>query len=179
MLVEDCFYLGYFSKVIGTKGELALKLDVDSPASYLDLDGLFIQMFPTVKNLVPFFIKESSLQNNGLLRCALEDVNDQEMAKSLFGKSAFLSLDKLPALGDQQFYFHEISNYEVYDSVKGAIGHVEKVIEYSTSNLLSIIHGEKEILVPITDETIERIDKSAKKIYLNCPEGLIDLYLEN
>ncbi len=179
MIVDDCFYLGYFSKVIGTKGELALKLDVDSPSSYLNLNLLFIQTSPAEKNLVPFFIISCSLQNNGLLRCSFEDVTNQETSKSLVGMSVFLPLEQLPSLGDQQFYFHEIANFEVFDSVKGAIGKVEKVIEYSTSNLLAILFEDKEILVPITDETIERIDKSEKKIYLNCPEGLIDLYLES
>ena len=178
MKVEDCFYLGYISKSIGTKGELAFKLDVDSPSSYLDLNSVMVQAFPTDTQLVPYFISQVSLQNNGSLRVRLEDINDQSAAKNLIGKSLFLPLTFLPKLKDQQFYFHEIINFSVFDAEKGELGVVEKVIEYSTSNLLAVNSGEKEILIPISDETIERVEKTDKKLFVRCPEGLIDLYLE-
>lgn len=178
MKVDDCFYLGYISKSIGTKGELAFKLDVDSPSSYLELESVMVQAFPTDTQLIPYFIKQISLQNNGSLRVRLEDVDDQAAAKNLIGKSLFLPLAFLPKLKDQQFYFHEIIGYSVFDAEKGELGAVEKVIEYSTSNLIAVKSGEKEILIPISDETIERIDKADKKLFVRCPEGLIDLYLE-
>ena len=179
MKVDDCFYLGYISKCIGTKGELALKLDVDSPSSYLDMQSLMVQAFPTDNQLIPYFVKHLSLQNNGSLRCGLEDVKDQSASKNLIGKSIYLPLEFLPKLNDQQFYFHEIIGFEVIDSEKGKLGKIEKVIEYSTSNLLSVMAGEKEILIPISDESIERVEKAEQKLFVRCPDGLIDLYLES
>lgn len=179
MKVEECFYLGYISKSIGTKGELALKLDVDSPSSYLNMKSVMVQAFPTDSQLVPYFVNHLSLQNNGSLRCSFEDVNDQSASKSLIGKSIYLPLELLPKLNDQQFYFHEIIGYEVIDVQKGKLGKIEKVIEYSTSNLLSVLSGEKEILIPVSDEIIERIEKKDKQLFVRCPDGLIDLYLES
>ena len=117
-------------------------------------------------------------QNNGNLRAWLEDINDQAAAKALIGKSLYLPLEDLPELNGQQFYFHEIIGFSVFDAEKGELGPIEKVIEYSTSNLIAVKAGEKEILIPISDETIERIEKANKKLFVRCPEGLIDLYLE-
>jgi len=179
MKVENCFYLGYISKTIGTKGELALKLDVDSPSSYTQLQALFLQIHPKDQQLVPYFIVKSQLLENGSLRFAVEGVNDQASAKNLVGKSVFLPLELLPKLKEDQFYFHEIVGFEVTDTNKGKLGKVAKVLEYSTSNVLSIPVGEKEILIPISDDTIEKVDKSQKTLLVNCPEGLIDLYLES
>lgn len=34
MNIEECFYLGYTSKVHGKQGELIAKLDVDNPEKY-------------------------------------------------------------------------------------------------------------------------------------------------
>ena len=34
-----------------------------------------------------------------------------------------------------------------------------------------------EILVPVIDEVIKRVDREEKKLYISAPNGLIDLYL--
>lgn len=178
MKIDDCFYLGYISKTIGTKGELAFKLDVDSPSSYHGLDAVFVQISPKDTQLVPYFLDKAEIQNNDLLRCKFEGVNDQSTAKSLVGKSLYLLEENLPPLKENQFYFHEIIGYKIIDQEKGELGKIEKVLEYSTSNLFSIPVGDKEILMPISDETIIKVDKKAEEIHVVCPEGLIDLYLE-
>ena len=37
--------------------------------------------------------------------------------------------------------------------------------------------NDKEILVPAIDEIFEKIDRENKTIYINAPDGLIDIYL--
>lgn len=178
MKIDDCFYLGYISKTIGTKGELAFKLDVDSPSFYEGIQSVFLQISPKDKQLVPYFIESSQIQNNDLLRVKVEGVNDQSTAKSLVGKSLYSLLDNLPELKENQFYFHEVIGFTIIDSVRGEIGKIDKVIEYSTSNLFSVLMNGKEILIPIANETIGKVDKANKTIEVTCPDGLIDLYLE-
>lgn len=178
MKVDDCFYLGYISKTIGTKGELAFKLDVDSPSSYQGIQAVFLQISPKDQQLVPYFLSHAILQNNNLLRCKFEGIDDQAIAKPLIGKSLYLLLDHLPELKDDQFYFHEVIGFTVIDIEKGQLGTVDRVIEYSTSNLFSVLVGDKEVLIPISDETIQKVDKVNRKITVQCPNGLIDLYLE-
>jgi len=178
MKIDECFYLGYISKTIGTKGELAFKLDVDSPSSYHGLNAVLVQISPKDKQLVPYFLEKAEIQNNDLLRCKFEGVDDPVTAKSLVGTSLYLLEENLPQLNDSQFYFHEIIGFTIIDKERGELGKVEKVLEYSTSNLFSIPVGDKEILIPISDETISKVDKKAKEIHVVCPDGLIDLYLE-
>jgi 16S rRNA processing protein RimM len=38
--------------------------------------------------------------------------------------------------------------------------------------------GEKEILIPIIDSIIDKVDRDSKTIYITAPNGLIDIYLE-
>jgi 16S rRNA processing protein RimM len=174
--LDNCFYLGYISKIIGTKGELAFKLDVDSPSSYCDLPHVFIQMQMNDQQVVPYFILKSSLQG-GLLRCRLEGIETAAEAKALVGKSLFLPLEALPPLKGSQFYFHEIIGFSVHDQEKGDIGMVAQVLEYPHSNLLSVQQGDREILIPITDESIVEVDRQQKLLRVQAPAGLIDLYL--
>lgn len=179
MHIDECYYLGYFQKTIGTKGELALKLDVDSPSAYIDLEGIFVQINKQDKSLVPYFISQCSLNGKVNLRCRLDSVEQLNDAKKLIGKVVFLPLSRLESLENDQFYFHEIINYQAFDKSFGLVGSIKEVLSFNNSNLFSINRDDKEILIPITRQIIERVEKKEKKIYLNCPEGLIDLYLES
>jgi len=178
MNIEDCFYLGYISKAIGNKGELAFKLDVDSPSSYKKISSVLIQNHKQDKSLIPFLIDSPQLQNNGLLRCRLEGVGNLQEAKNLVGKSLYLSLSELPELNGNQFYYHEIINYMVIDKLHGELGKIREVYDLGKSNLIAVDKDDKEILIPIQDETIIKVDKEAQQLFVNCPDGLIDLYLE-
>ena len=43
--------------------------------------------------------------------------------------------------------------------------------------ILQIKLGGKEILVPITDEIILKVDRQNRHIDIEAPEGLIDIYI--
>jgi 16S rRNA processing protein RimM len=38
-------------------------------------------------------------------------------------------------------------------------------------------HGEKEILIPVVDEIIQKIDRVKKLLMIEAPAGLIEIYL--
>lgn len=37
--------------------------------------------------------------------------------------------------------------------------------------------GDKELLIPITDQIITKVDRENKTIEVSTPDGLVDLYL--
>ena len=41
---------------------------------------------------------------------------------------------------------------------------------------LAIEHQGREVLVPVVDDFIEKVDKKNREIRLRLPEGLLDLY---
>jgi 16S rRNA processing protein RimM len=42
-----------------------------------------------------------------------------------------------------------------------------------------VTHQGKEVLIPIQDQIILKVDKAAKKVYCQLPEGLLEIYLED
>jgi 16S rRNA processing protein RimM len=41
------------------------------------------------------------------------------------------------------------------------------------------MYKEKEIILPLVEDFIEKIDENEKKLFFNAPEGLIDVYLDD
>ncbi|MCL4857472.1 MAG: 16S rRNA processing protein RimM [Flavobacteriales bacterium] len=179
MNIEECFYLGYTSKVHGKQGELIAKLDVDNPNKYNKLESVLVRLNKNDNSLIPFFITQAQVLNNGTIKLKIDDINDVAQAELLVGKELFLPLNKLPKLTGNKFYYHEVIGFQVIDTVKGNIGEIFNVLDFPQQAVLEIKNAqEKEILIPITDQIIKTVDRAEKKITIEAPEGLIDIYLE-
>jgi len=175
MKVEDCFYLGKIVKKYSFKGELLVKLDTDEPELYDQLDSVFIMVR---NNLIPFFIERSQLHKSDLLRVKFEDVDTEEDADSLLKSDIYLPLEFLPELEGDKFYFHEVIGFTVEDTNFGVVGNITGINDTTAQALFEIDKDGKEILIPLNDEFIVSIDRENKKIMVETPPGLIDLYLE-
>lgn len=174
MTKEECFYLGKIVKKYSFKGELLAKLDTDQPELFEDLDAVFVQ----VRNsLVPFFVEHSQLHKSDLLRLKFEDVNSEEEADHLIKSELYLPLSLLPKLEGNKFYFHEVIGFTVKDVNFGNIGTITSINDSTAQALFVIDRNGKEILIPMNDEFIKKVNRSKKTIVVETPEGLIDLYV--
>ncbi len=171
---EDCFYLGKIAKKFSYKGEVLAYLDTDEPELYETMESVFVEID---KRLVPFFIESSKLHKNDFLRIRFEDMSSEEEADKIMGCELYLPLTSLPKLEGNRFYFHEIIGFTAHDERLGDIGTITGVNDNSAQALFEIKKGDIEILIPMIDDFIVKVDRENKKIILNTPEGLVDLYL--
>lgn len=174
MRKEDCFFLG---KIIGKysfKGEVLVKLDTDDPEDFIEMESVFVEID---ENLIPFFIEDSNLQKTDLLRIKFEDIDTEEDAESIIDNALYLPLSLLPKLSGNKFYYHEVIGFKVIDSKLGDIGSIIGVNDNTPQALFIIEHVGKEVLVPIADDFIDKVDRENKTMHLTTPEGLVDLYL--
>jgi len=174
MKKEDCFYLGKVVKTHGLKGEVTLKIDADDPSAYVNMKHFFLEIN---KVLTPFFV-EKITPNGDKFFIQVQDIKTIEQAQNLVGKTVYLPLEMLPKLSGKQFYFHEIVGFTVVDTEKGELGPVSEVLEYPTQAILQVMKGKKEILIPILDQVIKKVDRDKKILTITAPEGLIDMYLQ-
>ena len=175
MTTKDCFYLGKIVKKYSFKGELLAKLDTDEPNIYENLDTIFIDINGT---LIPFFIEKSQLHKSDLLRLKFEDVSCEADADALLKSDLYLPLDLLPKLQGNKFYFHEVINFQIIDENFGPVGNVKGVNDTTAQALFEVDRDGIEILIPVNDDFIIKLNKINKTIIVNTPPGLIELYLK-
>ncbi|HCY80645.1 MAG TPA: 16S rRNA processing protein RimM [Xanthomarina gelatinilytica] len=175
MKKEDCFYLGKIVSKYSFKGELLIKLDTDEPELYENLDAMFIDLR---NNLVPFFIESSQLHKSDLLRVRFEDVDTEADADTLIKCDVYLPLEFLPKLEGDKFYFHEVIGFKVEDINHGTVGTIVSINDSTAQALFEIDRDGIEILIPMNDEFIHKIDRANKTVFVETPEGLIELYIQ-
>lgn len=174
MRKEDCFYLGKIAKKFSFKGEVLIYLDTDEPELYENMESVFVEFN---KDLIPFFIENSALHKNDFLRVKFEDVESEEEADKMIGCPIYLPLNMLPKLEGNKFYFHEVIGFEIEDKRLGVFGKIVSINDTTAQPLFEVENGEVEILVPMIDQFLVKIDRENKKVIMDLPEGLIEMYL--
>ncbi|WNM19913.1 ribosome maturation factor RimM [Flavobacterium capsici] len=174
MRKEDCFYLGKIAKKFSFKGEVLLYLDTDEPELYENLESVLVEMN---KNLIPFFIENSSLHKNDFLRVKFEEVDSEEEADSIIGCEIYLPLTMLPKLEGNKFYFHEVIGFKIEDKRLGIVGEIVSINDTTAQPLFEVLNNGVEILIPMIDHFLLEIDRKNKKVVMDLPEGLIEMYL--
>ncbi len=170
----SCFYLGKIVSKYSFKGEVLVKLDTDEPEIYENMESVFVSLG---NNLVPFFIDRCRLHKSNLLRIDFEEVKTESEADRIMGSELYLPLSFLPKLSGDKFYFHEVIGFTLIDSAHGDIGIIKSVNDHTSQALFEVDKEGKELLIPITDEIITKVDRENKTIFVRTPEGLVDLYL--
>jgi len=175
MKKDEAYYLGKIVKRYGIKGELLAKIDTDEPESYENTEVIFLDING---KLVPYFLNKATLHKATTLRLDFEDINNLEDADNLIGKEIYLPLKDLPELTGNKFYFHEIIGFDAVDKKRGKIGKISAVNDTSPQHYFIIKNeDDKEILIPVSDDVIEKVDRANKQIIFDTPEGLIDIYI--
>lgn len=175
MTKEDCYLLGKLTKTHGLKGELAIWLDVDYPEEYDELDSVLLEV---KGELIPYFVEQIQIRANKSI-IKFEDINTIEEAQKIVNCEIYLPNNNLPELDENQFYYHEIINFDVIDEQKGKLGKVTAVYTSDAQDLIAMAYQNAEILIPVSDEIVKTIDREKHELHTNLPEGLLEIYLED
>lgn len=176
MQKDDCFYLGKIVSKHSFKGEVLIKLDTDEPEAYENMESVLVLLGG---NLIPFFIKKSQLHRSALLRVRFAEVANEADADRIMGSEVYLPLTFLPKLTGNKFYYHEVIGFSLQDSVHGDIGVIQSINDTTAQALFEVVKGDKQLLIPVNDHIITRVDRETKTIFVTTPEGLVALYLNS
>lgn len=172
-MFDDYFYLGKITKRFGLKGELVVYLDTDEPKKYHHLESVFLDIDGEP---IPFFVEEAKIKTKNQLIVLFQGMDDKN-ASHYVNTDLYLPLSSLPVLEGNKFYYHEIKGFTVIDSVHGNIGICEDILDSSPQAVMQIAHPQGEILVPIVDKFIKKVNRELRTIEIEVPHGLVEFYI--
>ncbi len=110
------------------------------------------------------------MHKSDLLRVKFEEVNSEADADALLKHKIYLPLAALPKLSGNKFYYHEVIGFEVEDINYGKVGKIVSINDTTFQPLFEIENEEgKEILIPMNDEFIEKVDRPNQKNHRKNP----------
>lgn len=178
MTIDECFELGYLMKPHGLRGAIVANFDVDDPSAYFKLKTVYLALASAPTKLVAYEVEKVQPQAGKRALLKLRGHDRIEEAEPLRGSKMYLPLADLPALEDDQFYFHDVIGFTVMDETLGQLGTVENFYELPQQDVLAMRYQGQEVLIPVVDELVSHADMAARQLFVNLPEGLLDVYLK-
>jgi len=170
--MNQYFKIGKLAATFGVEGQLILHHSLGKKTSLKGLETIFIE--EKKDSFLPYFITSSKIKNDKETFISLEGIPSKEAAKFLVKKEVWLSEKDFKKFVAGAAPISFLGFTIVND--KKELGEVIEVIEQPHQLLLTILMDGKEAFIPIHEESLEKVDKKNRKLYVDLPEGLLEIY---
>ena len=124
---------------------------------------------------IPYFVSQVKANNDKEYIINLEDVDKVEYAKRLVTKQVYVDEVILSDYAKKSPLLW--IGFNILDKKQGDIGAVIDVSQTGYQWLAKVIYHGAEVLVPLIDQMILKVDVKTKTIEMELPEGLLEVYL--
>jgi 16S rRNA processing protein RimM len=164
--------IGKLVATFGVSGELILQHHLGKKSSLKGLEAVYVEA--AKDEMLPWFIETTRVKSDDEIYIKLEGVDSKEAARPLVRKQIWL----------EEAEFHKYAGKSAPISLLGFhiidrgtdIGEILEVIEQPHQVLCRISLDGKEALIPIHEETLQKLDKKKKQIAVELPDGLLDIF---
>ena len=166
------FKIGKFAASYGLHGELVLQHALGKKTTLKGLETIFIEQ--TKDNFLPYFIETTSIKSDTETYIKLEGIDTKEIARKLTPKEVWLEEADFKKFAAKAAPV-ALLGYSMIDVDKD-LGEIIEVIEQPHQILCTILYKGKEALIPVHEANLIKMDKKNKKVYVEVPDGLLEIY---
>ena len=165
--------LGKILSAHGLTGELLLEHTLGKASSLKKVEVLFIEDYK--KALLPYFVTSSRKKTADAVFISLEGINTRERAQQLVSRAVWIPEELYHQLASKNAPAN-LLGYQIVENDK-ELGLITEVIEQPQQLVCKVFIQEQEVLIPLHEDTLLSIDHAAKKVIVQLPDGLLDIYL--
>ena len=162
------FTIGKVSGVHGLNGNLKVWSFAHSIESFTPGSKVFLK--PAEKKSESFNILKVMPHKKGFL-LSLEGIDNRNLAEDFVGSEIKITRNQLPELQDDNWYWQDLIDLDVFDHEKGFIGKVKEIFPTGAHDILVVMDNKRETLVPMHRHFVKSIDIKKRAIKINLPEG--------
>jgi len=169
--------IGRTRKAHGLTGELKMSIEDRYLEDFMKNERIFLE----VKGLkLPYFI--DSVRGGGELIVKLEEVDDRDAATVLQAREIMLREQDILAEEEREFEVEEeqglvyeyLTGFLMIDNERGEIAPITEVLEMPQQEMAFLTYKGREILIPLNEQFVQRVDAEQRRVYVDLPDGLLD-----
>jgi 16S rRNA processing protein RimM len=172
--MTEYFKIGKIVAVHGLKGELLLKHELGKKTSLKGLQAIFIE--ERKGSFLPWFITSATIKNDEEIYLNLEGITSREAAMKLTRKEIWLPETEFKKFAAKTAPLSLLGYMIIHE--KKQLGQILEVIEQPHQLLCRLEIKEKEVLIPLHEGSLKKIDHKKKEVIVELPEGLLEVYLK-
>ena len=172
--MAEYFKIGKLVAVHGLLGELLLKHELGKKTSLKGLQAIFIE--EKKNSFLPWFIQTSKIKNESEIYLKLEGITTREAAIRLAQKIIWI-----PETDFKKFAARTapagLLGYTIINNNE-SLGEILELIEQPHQLLCRLDIKGKEVLIPLHEESLIKINHKKKEVLVILPDGLLEIYLK-
>ena len=170
--MQQYFKIGKLAAAFGVQGELVLEHSLGKKTQLDGLEAIFLE--EKKDTFLPYFIASTKVKSKNEIYILLDGIGTREQARLLIKKEVWLSENDFKKFAASASPISLLGFMVVNNEHE--LGEVIEVIEQPHQLLCVVIIDDKEVLIPVHEEFLKKLDKKNKKIYVSLPDGLLDIY---
>lgn len=173
--MAEYYKVGKLVAVHGLTGELLLKHELCKKTSLKGLQAFFIE--EKKSSFIPYFIETTKIKSEEEIYIKLEGINTREAAIRLTQNQVWL-----PEADFKKFAAKtapaSLLGYTIINKNE-RLGEILELIEQPHQLLCRLEIKGKEVLIPLHEETLKKVNHTKKEVIVELPDGLLDIYLNS
>lgn len=171
--MNQYFKIGKLAASHGLKGDIVLQHSLGKKTSLKGLEAIFLE--EGKDNFMPYFITGTSIKNDAEVFIQLEGIDTKEKARKLTPREVWVTAEDFKKFAAKSSPIALLGFHLINDEDED-LGEILEVIEQPHQVLCAVLIDGKEALIPIHEESLDKVDKKNRKVYVTLPDGLLDIY---
>ena len=166
------FKIGKLAASHGLKGDLVLQHSLGKKTTLKGLEAIFLE--EGKDSFLPYFIESAKIRSDDETIIKLEGIDIVEKARKLTPREVWLAEDDFKKFAAKSSPIALLG----FTMIQGdeELGEILEVIEQPHQVLCTINLNGKEALIPIHEDSLEKVDQKNRRVYVVLPDGLLDIY---
>lgn len=166
------YKIGKLAATHGFDGMMVLQHSLGKKTALKGLAKIFLEEHKD--SFLPYFIQKASIRSEKEILIKLEGYDSKEICRKLLQQEVWLTEEDFEKYAARSAPISWLG-FTIIDNTL-PIGEIIEVIEMPHQILCKVIYKGKEVLIPVHENSLLSIDKKNRKIIVELPEGLLDVY---
>ena len=176
--LRDILHIGRIIGAHGLSGELKILPLTNDPKRFLTLDDCLITS-DDEKERVPAHAQGARFSGDQVL-LKLQGISDRTAAEQLKGRLLSVTREHAVALPPDTWFICDLLGCEVHDQDHGYLGQLKDVQTGPAQDVYVVAKAkEKDLLFPARKTILKHVDLELRRIDVELPAGLYEIYRES
>jgi len=169
--LPDYIYIGKITRPHGVKGAVRVEPLTDDPQRFKLLNRVFIN--PGNDSRTEYTPTHVQI-GNGYIILQFEEVTSRDVAEMLRNCYIEIPRQECIPLPNGRYYYFELIGLNVQTNQNVPVGQIFDIETFPAGDMFVIRNQQKEIMIPVVKEFIDKIDLETGILTINPVEGLLD-----
>jgi 16S rRNA processing protein RimM len=172
----DYFIVGRVRRAHGLRGELAVEIITDAPDAVF-ASGARVLAGTTTGELAPqrteLHVVQASPFKGGMIM-SFREITDRTEAERWRDRYLLVPAAEVTPPEDGEVYVHELIDMRVVLASGEELGTVMDVYDLPQGLTLDVRRATGSVMLPFSERVVTRVDREARVIVVDPPEGMLD-----